>query len=377
MEFYEKQLGYTQVDGKKYRRGFTTGTAATAAAKACAIMAVKGELPESVTVQTAGGTKLRILVEDCYKRGEAYFAYVKKFAGDDIDVTKDAIIGASLTWIEGSDVCIEGGIGVGRVTKKGLHQEVGEAAINPAPLRCIRQEVTDVLQGRGARVEIFVPEGEKLAEKTFNPRIGIVGGISILGTSGIVEPMSEEGYKRSLLAELLVKKSETIALTPGNYGEKFLNQKGVSSEKIVIISNFVGYMLRESVSAGSKKILLAGHLGKLIKLAGGIFHTHSHVADAKNEIIVSQLALEEAPYSLMKRVMAANTTEEALEHIAECNMQHIWNQLAQRAKEKSEQHVYGEAQVEVLFFNMEGKIVGSSRESEKLIGELGETGELR
>lgn len=375
MEFYEKQLGYTQVDGKKYRRGFTTGTAATAAAKACAVMAVKGELSDSVVVQTAGGMELTVLIEECYKEGDTYFAYVKKFAGDDIDVTKDALIGASLTLREESELIIDGGAGVGRVTKKGLHQKIGEAAINPAPMRCIEKEVGEVLEGRGAKLEIFVPEGEKLAEKTFNPRIGIMGGISILGTSGIVEPMSEEGYKRSLLAELLVKKSEFLALTPGNYGEKFLNRRGISSESIVIISNFIGYMLRESVSVGAKKILVAGHLGKLIKLSGGIFHTHSHVADAKNEIIVSQLALDEAPYPLMRAVMDSNTTEEALEQVQKYDMEEIWNKLAERAKKKCEQYVYGEAKVEVIFFNMEGKIVGFSQGSQALEDELKRRGE--
>lgn len=367
MEFYERQLGYTTINSKKFRRGFTTGTAASAAAKACAIMAIRGELPESVDVMTAGGKELTVLIEDCYKKDGTYYAYVKKFAGDDIDVTKDALIGASLVLREDERLFIDGGRGVGRVTKKGLHQNIGEAAINPSPMRCIQEEVRKVLKERGGDVVIFVPEGELLAEKTFNPRIGIVGGISILGTTGIVEPMSEEGYKNSLLAELSVKAAKTLALTPGNYGEKFLNAKGISSDKIVIISNFVGYMLREGVSQGADHILLAGHLGKLIKLSGGIFHTHSHVADAKNEIIVSELALNEAPYPLMRMVMESNTTEEALEHVKAYGMEHIWDKLARRAKLRSEQHVYNKAKVEVIFFNMEGQVVGSSEGSEELM----------
>lgn len=370
MEFYERQLGYTMVDSKKFRRGFTTGTAASAAAKACAVMALSGELPESVQVTTAGGKELTVLIEDCYKKDGTYYAYVKKFAGDDIDVTKDALIGAGLVLREDNKLIIDGGRGVGRVTKRGLHQEIGEAAINPAPMKCIREEVRAVLKERGADVLIFVPEGELLAEKTFNPRIGIIGGISILGTTGIVEPMSEEGYKKSLLAELSVKSSKTLALTPGNYGEKFLNARGISSDKIVIISNFVGYMLREGVAQGADNILLAGHLGKLIKLSGGIFHTHSHVADAKNEIIVSELALHEAPYHLMKMVMESNTTEEALEYVRDYEMEQIWDALAQRAKLRSEQHVYNKARVEVIFFNMEGRVVGSSEGSEELVNLL-------
>lgn len=374
MDFYERQLGYTKVDSKKFRRGFTTGTAASAAAKACAIMAILGELPGSVRVTTAGGKELTVLIEDCHKKDNTYYAYVKKFAGDDIDVTKDALIGASLVFREDDELIIDGGRGVGRVTKKGLHQNIGEAAINPSPMRCIREEVRKVLGERGAQVVIFVPEGELLAEKTFNPRIGIVGGISILGTTGIVEPMSEEGYKKSLLAELSVKASKTLALTPGNYGEKFLNARGISSDKIVIISNFVGYMLREGVAQGADNILLAGHLGKLIKLSGGIFHTHSHVADAKNEIIVSELALNEAPYPLMRLVMESNTTEEALEHVKAYEMEGIWDKLAQRAKFRSEQHVYNKARVEVIFFNMEGRVVGSSADSEELVSLLRRNG---
>jgi cobalt-precorrin-5B (C1)-methyltransferase len=183
-------------------------------------------------------------------------------------------------------------------------------------------------------VEIFAPEGEERAQKTYNSRLGILGGISIIGTTGIVTPMSEESWKRSLSLELEIKREaglERVVLVPGNHGERFVReQMGLSSDIVVTMSNFVGYMIEEAVRLGYRQIVLIGHPGKLVKIAAGIFHTHSHIADARMETLVAHLALLGAPHELLLKVSECDTTEAAMEHIDAAGFGHLYNHLAQR-----------------------------------------------
>lgn len=371
MEFYEKQLGYVHVDGKRLRRGFTTGTAAASAARAAAHYLIHGEKEDFVDISLFSGKQLKIIISKCYLQGlNTAVAVVEKFAGDDKDVTAGCKVGAKVTLLESKSIEIAGGEGVGVATRKGLKIPPGQSAINPKPLELIERSVRSVIGDRGAKIEIFVENGEYLAEKTFNPRLGIKGGISILGTTGIVEPMSEDAFKKSLREELMVKKSKALAFTFGHMGEKSLMALGVSEDKICISSNFVGYMLREGAGLGVREVLFAGHIGKLVKLSGGIFNTHSHIADAKNEIIVSNLALLHAPYELLQKVMNSLTVEESLEFIYEAGYAEVFSVLANKAAERATLHCYHETKVEVMMLDLKDNIICQSAGAGDLIKKL-------
>ncbi|MEG0181758.1 MAG: cobalt-precorrin-5B (C(1))-methyltransferase CbiD, partial [Peptostreptococcaceae bacterium] len=281
---------YVYIDGKKYKRGYTTGSCATGAAKAATYMLLTQLTIESINIDTPKGIPLNLKVENININDNYVECSIQKDGGDDIDATHKMDIYARVEFIDSEDILITGGIGVGTVTKKGLGIDIGEAAINKTPRAMIDKEVRKILgEKRGIKVTIFAPEGETVAKKTFNPRLGIVGGISIIGTTGIVEPMSDEGWKKSLSIELEMKKAQgldKIILVPGNHGEMFIRETlGIDMKYVVRTSNFIGYMLKEAQRIGFNKILMAGHLGKYVKIAGGIFNTHSKVADARNEIL--------------------------------------------------------------------------------------------
>lgn len=370
MDFYETQLGFVHVDGKKLRRGFTTGTAAAAASKAAAAFLLTGEAEDTVDIRLFSGQILKILIQEIRMEGETAVCSVEKFGGDDKDATNGCLIIAKVCSAQGQGIEITGGAGVGRITRKGLKIAPGKPAINPKPLELIEASVREITGDRPLKVEISVEKGEQIAEKTFNPRLGIEGGISILGTTGIVEPMSEEAFKSSLREELKIKRSDILAYTFGNMGEKSLMRLGVPEEKICICSNFVGYMLREGAALGVRKVLLGGHIGKLVKLSGGIFHTHSHVADAKNEIIASNLALLGAPTSLIIRVMNCITAEESISCIEEAGYTEVFDLLADKAAEKAFLHTYKESSVEVIMFDLQDRMICRSKGAEEMIRQL-------
>ncbi len=372
MDFYENQLGFTSVDGKKLRRGFTTGSAAAAASKAATLMLMTGKSPEMIDIKLFSGKILTIIIEECSLSSDKKTAscIVKKYAGDDIDATNNAEIAALVSYNGTNKINITGGKGVGRVTRSGLQVKPGESAINPKPMELITAQIKDIIEDKGVDIIISVKDGEKIAQKTFNPRLGIEGGISILGTTGIVEPMSEDAFKRSLLEELKIKKSGTMAFVFGNMGEASLNSRGISSDKICICSNFIGYMLREAASNGVKKVLIAGHIGKLVKLSGGIFNTHSHIADAKNEIIAANLALLNAPFELIKKVMDSITAEESIEYINTFGYKKVFEILAQKAADKSSVHTYGEIEVEIMIFDLKSNFLSESKGAKDIVKEL-------
>ena len=323
---------YVYIDGKKYRRGYTTGSCAAAASKAATYMLITQKKIESVNIDTPKGIYLTLKPGNIEINKEYAICSIQKDGGDDIDATHTMDIFAKAEMIdrenEGEDIYVTGGIGVGTVTKKGLKVEVGKSAINPVPMNMIKTEIRKVLgtdlntyidKTKTLKITIYAPQGVEIAKKTFNPRLGIVGGISILGTSGIVEPMSDEGWKKSLSIELEMKRAQgldKIILVPGNHGEEFIqNELRLDIKYVVRMSNFVGYMLMEAKRMGYKKILLAGHIGKFIKVSAGIFHTHSKVADARNEIMISNLALMGAPLEFLQEIDKCVTAEGAVEII--------------------------------------------------------------
>ena len=360
---------YVYFKGKKLRYGYTTGSSATAATKAALMYLLddsKHDIPE-VTIKLPSGNLLTISVNSLEKKENSILASVIKDGGDDPDVTHGLEIYSKVSLRNDSKINIFGGIGVGKVTKKGLPIAPGNSAINPVPLKMIRETVEEMLpEGLGADVEIFVPKGEETAKKTLNAKLGIIGGISILGTTGIVKPMSEESWKASLAIELKMAlentgNGEAIFLF-GNRGKQYLsdNFKDNTSQAIVI-SNFVGYMFDRACEFEAKKIYFIGELGKFVKVAGGIFHTHSRVSDAKMEILTANALLVGESTENMKKIMASNTTEEATKYIEKTE---VYNLLAEKAKQKCEEYCRRngwELEVETLIISAEKEVLGNSR----------------
>ena len=279
---------------KKLRCGYTTGSCAAAAAMAAAQMLLGGHSVEQVSLKTPSGTVLDLPVTDRVFGGEKACCSVVKDSGDDPDITNGIKIFAEVAKTE-SGIEIIGGEGVGTVTKPGLDQPVGAAAINSVPRKMISDALTSAAltfdYHGGFRVTVSAPEGNELAAKTFNPRMGIVGGISIIGTTGIIEPMSNSAIIETIRAEANMRKAaghEYLLLTVGNYSEELIRlEAGELSEKTVMCSNFVGEALDIGVSLGFKGILLIGHIGKLVKLGSGIMNTHSAYADGRMETLMA------------------------------------------------------------------------------------------
>ena len=374
---------YVYIDGKKYRRGYTTGSCAAAAAKASTYMLFTKEEIEHINIDTPKGISLTLKVENRELGNNYAICSIEKDGGDDIDATHtmDIFAKAELVDKESEELIVTGGLGIGVVTKKGLSVEVGKHAINPVPMKMIRNEVKKVLKeknislnGQSLKITIFAPKGEEVAKKTFNPRLGIVGGISILGTTGIVEPMSEEGWKKSLSIELAMKREQgmdKIILVPGNHGEQFIKENlGIDINNCVRMSNFVGYMLNEAKRLGFKKILMAGHIGKFIKISAGIFNTHSKICDARNEIMVANLALMGANLDFLKQINECITAEGAVEIIDKSKYTEIYNVLCNKCRERVQEYLNEDIQVEVYMFRMDKSLLGKSTNADLLMEEF-------
>ena len=337
------------------RYGFTTGSCAAAAAKAAAYMLLTGKKKTEITIETPKGIPYTAKIRDiCFSENEVSCA-VEKDGGDDPDITTGALIYAKVTYGELNGdtlkISIDGGFGVGRVTKPGLDQPVGNAAINRVPREMITKEVEQVCRLTDyhgeLKVIISVPDGERLAEQTFNPRLGIVGGISILGTSGIVEPMSSQALLDTIKVELNQRKAlgfDYVAVTPGNYGQDFMkNTYHYDLDKSVKCSNFIGDTIDMAAELGFSRMLLTGHIGKLIKVAGGIMNTHSKEGDCRMELLTAFAVKCNVEAEAATRILDCVTTEEGVRILEKCGkkqevmelaMERIYFYLNKRAKGK-------------------------------------------
>lgn len=357
---------------KKLRNGLTTGTCATAALKAALLLIYDGQLPKEVEVKNPQGQMLRMGVAGggMIARNHAS-AWTVKDAGDDIDVTHGCVINVEVEVKAAQGIEYVAGDGVGVATKAGLFIPVGEPAINPGPRKMMQYVLDEFLpEGKGAVITISVSGGEELAKQTLNPMLGIEGGISIIGTTGIVRPMSEEAFKDSLVPQLAVIKESQFkvpVLVPGKIGENIALRYGFDAQQLVQTSNFIGFMLDQAVAYEFADIVVFGHIGKLIKLAGGIFHTHSHVADARQEIFAAYLAMEGASQNLIEHVLKENTTEAIMQLVQQENLQSVYPLLVKRAAARCCQHVKNKARIGVVFVDMAGNILAAD-DNAKAIG---------
>lgn len=362
------------------RYGFTTGSCAAAAAKAAAYMLLTGREKTKITIETPKGIPYTAQIRDICRKEREVSCAVEKDGGDDPDITTGALICAkvSLQQEEGREtlaqVVIDGGIGVGRVTKPGLDQPVGNAAINHVPREMIEREVLQVCQLLDYRgtlsVEISVPEGEHLAERTFNPRLGIVGGISILGTSGVVEPMSTQAILDTIRVELRQQRAlgrEDVVISPGNYGLDFLkNTYHYDLDKSVKCSNFIGLTIDMAVEEGFKRLLLAGHIGKLIKVAGGIMNTHSREGDCRMELLTAFAVKCGVAAVDAARLLSCVTTEEAVRILDECGRrQEVMDHAMERILFYLEKRAQGKLAIECIMYANDFGALAKSKEAEE------------
>lgn len=347
---------YVIKDGKRLRCGYTTGSCAAAASKAAVLMLERGQIPRFVEIDTPAGIRLKLEIMDPKLEENKASCCVIKDGGDDPDVTDGMKIYAQVERREDKKISIDGGIGIGRITRKGLFGEVGEAAINPVPKRMIEEEIRKV-SPKGYNVLIYAPEGVEISKKTYNEKIGIKGGISIIGTKGIVYPMSREAMLKTIYMEVdAIEDSygkDEIVLVPGNYGEKLAKSLELKGG-IVKVSNFIGESLLYIYKKGFKSMTLLGHIGKFAKLSIGIFNTHSSISDARMEAFVYYLALKGVAQPFLQRIKKCLTAEEGLKLCIEEGYGDIVRDMEKGAEERIRRYLKDEAYpVRVLIYSME------------------------
>ncbi len=376
---------FREKDEKKLRCGFTTGSCAAAASKAALIMLITGSDIFNVRIMTPKKIAFNAEIVDIKrdtKEGSVTCGVIKD-GGDDPDVTTGSTINAKAEFVPEKGFFIEGGEGVGRITKPGLDQPVGEAAINSVPRKMITENIASVLDeygitDKGVLVTISVPGGEELAKKTFNPKLGITGGISILGTTGIVEPMSDEALLQTIRTEISVRKAEgkkVLMVAPGNYGITFLSQVyGIDENNVVMSSNFVYDTLQIAAEKGFERLLFAGHIGKLVKVADGIKNTHSRYGDHRMEILtrLSKECMSEKAFELIKdKVPECVMTDEAVRLINETGEgDKVFRKMAKDIKANLESFSDGKIEAEVIVFSNENNELVSTDEAHNWIKEV-------
>lgn len=390
------------MEPKKLRSGYTTGTCAAAAAKAAAVFLFckisqrtpEGEtgtgLPVRVSLPGGGSCRFTPVPWSPDQEGTGLEGYwgLQKDSGDDPDVTNRTWIYAAVTPVSRAELArlcregrgyalpeypelyINGGPGIGIVTKRGLSCPVGHYAINPVPRQMIAGAVREAWGEAGydgcLEVRIAIPEGIRLAEQTFNPRLGIAGGISILGTTGIVAPMSEDALVETIRLDIRTRifaGQRFLLLTPGNYGEAYLwKQFGIPVGEAVKCSNFLGASMKLLAEEGAARILFVGHMGKLVKAAGGIPNTHSRYGDHRMELL-EQLtrACGERDEAFLARIRQSNTTDEAVACLQEHGLgRQVLNLAAERVKKAMEGWSGGRVQVEVITFSTASQMYGET-----------------
>ncbi|MCR5089644.1 MAG: cobalt-precorrin-5B (C(1))-methyltransferase CbiD [Oscillospiraceae bacterium] len=367
---------YIRSGAKLLRCGYTTGTCAALAAAGAAQLLLSGKAPESLQLLTPRGLTVEVTPESCALQGDSALCAVRKDAGDDPDVTDGLLICAEATRIP-QGIRLEGGKGVGRVSRPGLDQPVGEAAINRVPRQMIRAAVeavcAELAYPGGISVVISVPGGEAIAKKTFNPALGIEGGISILGTSGIVEPMSEQAIVDTIHLEIRQAAAagfRRLILVPGNYGSDFLLQTfpGLNSLPRTRCSNFIGEALDMAALEGFRELLLVGHIGKLVKLAGGIMNTHSRTADCRRELFCAHAAVCGASQESCQKIMKQVTSDGCIAVLDDAGLRgSVMQSLLSGMQTALDRRAAGAFNVGAATFSNEYGFLGMTPTAEKLL----------
>ena len=367
---------YQFSQGKNLRCGYTTGSCATAAAKAAATMLLTGERVATVRIDTPKGVVLELEPLEVELAEQYVSCAIRKDSGDDPDDTNGVLVFAKVEKVAEPGVHIEGGVGVGRVTKPGLACAVGGPAINPTPRRMITAEVGSVMEqagySEGLLVTISIPEGVEIAKKTFNPRLGIIGGLSVLGTSGIVEPMSEKALIETMYVEMRAQKArgnKHLLVFFGNYGEDFTRDvMELDLEGAVTCSNFVGELLDYAVFLGFETLLLIGHSGKLVKLAQGVMNTHSKYADCRTELFALEAMFHGASIEVGQEIYHCLTTDEVTKILKrEQIFEPVMDKVTERIDFSMQHRVHGKIKTAAFMFSNVYGILGKTKAADELI----------
>ena len=361
-DWYRRVLG--TVDG--LRRGFTTGSCAQAAAKAAVIMLSTGDPIRSVriTLPRSNGRfserSITVPLEEAECGGASATAAVRKDAGDDPDDTHGLLFLCTARWSETPGVSITAGRGLGVVTKEGLAVSPGEPAVNPVPRRMIRQEVEPLLGGHaGVDLTFEVPEGEEVARSTWNPRLGIEGGVSIIGTTGVVEPKSSKAFQSSLASFIhtaVVQGRRRLVIASGYVGEGYLERRlGVPGRYIVTVGDHFGFALDQCVKQGCNAVYIVGHIGKLVKLAAGIFNTHNMYGDARLETLAALAAAEGADQRLVEELLSQELAETAVGLLRENGLSSVFSRLAVRLRKRVHSRCGEKLEVGVVLLDLKGE----------------------
>ena len=367
---------------KILRNGYTTGSCAAAAAQAAAQMLLLGGTVERVALKTPNGTVLQLPILEIKRAPNAVTCAVQKDSGDDPDITNGMLVFATVSRSLADGVQIDGGVGIGRVTKPGLDQPVGAAAINSVPRKMIEDAVRSVLRtadyAGGVEVLIFAPQGAELAQKTFNPRLGIEGGLSILGTTGIVEPMSEQALVDTIRVCLRQKKANghTVALlTPGNYGADFIKQTFSldPNRAAVMTSNFIGDALDICCELSFSGVVLIGHIGKLVKLAGNMMNTHSKYGDCRMELLAAHAAAAGLKSEKAKQLLTCATCDDALRILDEEGLRaQTLLSLTQKIGEAIRRRCAGQLKTGAILFSKEYGLLSETADARQLLEQVRE-----
>ncbi|MGM9579828.1 MAG: cobalt-precorrin-5B (C(1))-methyltransferase CbiD [Anaerovibrio sp.] len=384
---------------KRLRGGYTTGACVAAGAKAAALYLQDRLTADEAEITALDGTRLMIPIKKIERLEDSQLpegalppvirAEIVKDAGDDPDITNGTSVFVTLTLAPPEDelqavpgvsvrhenILFEAGEGIGHATKPGLSLSVGEPAINPGPRQLVYNSLLEAFGSpKPCRVRIDIPAGRELAKKTLNPVLGIEGGISVIGTTGVLRPMSEEAFKESLVPQIKVARAagfDTQIFVPGKIGERIAASWGLPEAGMVQTSNFIGYMLEAAADIGLKRILLFGHIGKLAKVAAGVFHTHNRVGDARLEVLAAYSGALGMPGEGIERILGAVTTEEALPVIAEYGLERVYGRIAARASYRAERLIFNKVQVGTVLVTLQGELLGMDDRAREIGGDFG------
>lgn len=351
-------------DPKELRHGYTTGANATAAAKAALLSLATQTKVMEVDITLPIGERVTFRMKEVMLKENEAMAAIIKDAGDDPDATHLAEIQATVRW--NNRIVIDGGKGVGRVTKTGLPIEVGEAAINPVPRKMLKEMIEDVLgetSYSGAEIIISVPDGEEIAEKTMNARLGIVGGISILGTRGTVVPFSTAAFRASIAQAINVATEsgcEHIILSTGGRSEKYAMTlfPDLTEEAFIEMGDFVGFSLKQCKGKKRKRATLVGMMGKFSKVAQGIMMVHSRSAPVDFDFLKDLAGEAGADESMKEQILTANTASQASQMMQEAGYDNFFTSLCKRAARNGYDHAGGGLEVEVILMTMQNELLG-------------------